>query len=264
MILTCEDCHTRYLLPTHLLGADGRRVRCTICGHEWYQIPEEDGEGGDSHSTWRNDDADNLPIDDIEDADLDLDLQESEEDISFSELLRKSAAEDSVKESLADDRMLASDVIPPEKKSWRQPGLAQGVLAALLTGLVILALLVIARGPVMNLWPNSLALYQLIGLEPPIPGEGLVFEDLKATTSYNAQGVEILRLTGTVRNLRDYPLVVPGLRFALRRADGSEVETWSYPSPDAKIEAGGTIPLSAEYPQIAADVKELNVKFINE
>lgn len=240
MILTCEDCHTRYLLPTHLLGPDGRRVRCTICGHEWYQIPEDEpleGEGSES----------SLP-----------------DDLSFAEILQQAEGYDSVKEPIPDDRMLASDLIPPVKKSLLKPGMGLGLLGALLAAIVLLSLFAMLRGPIMSLWPNSLVLYQMIGMEPAIPGEGLVFEDLKATTSYNAQGVEILRLTGTVRNVRDYPVRVPGLRFALRREDGSEVETWSYPSPKADIAAGGTIPLSAEYPQIAADVKELNVRFVEE
>src|SRR5687767_9418727 len=41
MILICENCKTRYLLPTHALGADGRRVRCTNCAHEWFQEPDD-------------------------------------------------------------------------------------------------------------------------------------------------------------------------------------------------------------------------------
>lgn len=240
MILTCEDCHTRYLLPAHLLGDEGRRVRCTICGHEWFQTPEEDEPDGEP------------PPDD--------------DHLSFAETLSQVEFADSVNESLPDDRMLASELIPPEKKNrFRlQPGMGKGALVAVFLGVVIFALLIIARGPVVKIWPDSLALYQAIGLEDPIPGEGLVFEDLKATTSYNAQGVEILRLTGTIRNLRNYPVRVPGLRFALRRADNSDVETWSYPSPDADMPPNGSIPLNATYPQIAADVKLLNVRFVDE
>ncbi len=242
MILTCEDCHTRYLLPTHLLGDDGRVVRCTICGHEWFQIPEDEEVAEES-------------------------LEAEGDGPSFAETLSQVETVDSVNGPLPDDRMLASELIPPEKikKPFRlEPGMGKGMAAAALVALVIFALLIIARGPVMNLWPSSLAMYQAIGIEDPIPGEGLVFENLKATTSYNAQGVEILRLTGTVRNVRSYPVRVPGLRFSLRRADNSDVETWSYPSPKADIPANGSIPLTAEYPQIAADVKLLNVRFVDE
>lgn len=34
MIVTCEECDTRFLVPSRLLG-DGRKVRCAKCGHTW-------------------------------------------------------------------------------------------------------------------------------------------------------------------------------------------------------------------------------------
>lgn len=228
MILTCEECHTRYLLPTHLLGADGRRVRCTICSHEWFQTPEEE---------------------------------------SFADILAEvPPLQDSVNQYHDDDLpVLAQDVIPAESEKFNfEPGMLAGMAAAALVGIVIFAGLVIFRAPVMKAWPDSLALYDAMELAGPIPGEGLVFENLKATTSYNAKGVEILSVTGEVMNIRAYPVRVPGLRFALRREDGSEVESWSYASPAADILAQKSIPLTATYPQIAVDVKALNVRFVEE
>lgn len=228
MILTCEKCHTRYLLPTHLLGADGRRVRCTICSHEWFQMPEED---------------------------------------DFEESLSESAPIIDSVNSLEEDSdlpVLAQDVIPPERKIKFQPGMPTGLMAAVFTGVLVMTGLLMFREPVGKLWPDSIALYDALGLTGPIPGEGLVFENLTATTSYNAEGVEILRVTGDVVNIRSFPVDVPGLQFTLRREDGSEVERWSYPSPNADIPAQQSIPLTATYPKIAADVKELNVRFIAE
>ncbi len=228
MILTCEECHTRYLLPTHLLGADGRRVRCTICSHEWFQIPEEE---------------------------------------SFADILAEIPPPDDSVNNYRDDDLpvLAQDVIPAESGKFKlEPGMLTGMASAVLFGIVIFACLVIFREPVTRAWPDSLALYETMGLAGEIPGDGLVFENLKATTSYNAKGVEILSVTGEVMNIRDYPVRVPGLRFALRREDGSEVESWSYASPAADIPPLKSIPLTATYPQIAADVKALNVRFVEE
>lgn len=42
MIVTCPTCSTRYLVETQKLGAQGRMVRCSSCGHTWYQAPPED------------------------------------------------------------------------------------------------------------------------------------------------------------------------------------------------------------------------------
>ena len=43
MIITCPACNTRYLAETSGFEPDGRTVRCTNCGHSWYQEPPRDG-----------------------------------------------------------------------------------------------------------------------------------------------------------------------------------------------------------------------------
>src|SRR5208282_1168912 len=39
MIVTCPACSTRYLVEERNLGATGRMVRCSQCGHSWYEAP---------------------------------------------------------------------------------------------------------------------------------------------------------------------------------------------------------------------------------
>jgi len=39
MIVTCPACSTRYLVDEQNLGATGRMVRCSQCGHSWYEAP---------------------------------------------------------------------------------------------------------------------------------------------------------------------------------------------------------------------------------
>ena len=40
MIITCQNCHKRYQVEDKSIKADGRKVRCVACQHEWTQKPE--------------------------------------------------------------------------------------------------------------------------------------------------------------------------------------------------------------------------------
>ncbi len=39
MIVTCEECETKFLVASEALGIEGRKVRCGSCGHVWLQMP---------------------------------------------------------------------------------------------------------------------------------------------------------------------------------------------------------------------------------
>lgn len=41
MILTCNQCFTRYVVEPTAIYAKGRTVKCTKCGHNWVQKPED-------------------------------------------------------------------------------------------------------------------------------------------------------------------------------------------------------------------------------
>lgn len=45
MILTCNQCFTRYVVEPTAIYAKGRTVKCTKCGHNWVQKPMDSQEG---------------------------------------------------------------------------------------------------------------------------------------------------------------------------------------------------------------------------
>ena len=41
MIITCESCETQYAVPSEAIPPEGKKVKCTACGHIWHQVPLE-------------------------------------------------------------------------------------------------------------------------------------------------------------------------------------------------------------------------------
>jgi predicted Zn finger-like uncharacterized protein len=41
MILTCEKCSKRYFVKDEEIGPEGRKVRCVVCSHTWFQHPHD-------------------------------------------------------------------------------------------------------------------------------------------------------------------------------------------------------------------------------
>jgi predicted Zn finger-like uncharacterized protein len=44
MYITCPECFTRYIVKAQSIGANGRKVKCAKCGHQWFQAAASDEE----------------------------------------------------------------------------------------------------------------------------------------------------------------------------------------------------------------------------
>ena len=42
MILSCNSCEKKFVVPDQAITADGRIVQCGACGNKWKQFPIED------------------------------------------------------------------------------------------------------------------------------------------------------------------------------------------------------------------------------
>src|SRR5690606_22896527 len=127
MILICENCDTRFLLSASQLGPEGRRVRCSHCGHEWYQDPPEDESFAEAMARVE-------PIPDSV----------------------RPVPEGSSLPVMADNANAAEE----EGGAVTSYLAAAGVLVLLLAGAFF------ARDAIVKLWPASLAAYELVGAGP--------------------------------------------------------------------------------------------------
>ncbi len=44
MILTCNSCGKKFVVPDNAITASGRMVQCGSCGNKWKQFPLEEAE----------------------------------------------------------------------------------------------------------------------------------------------------------------------------------------------------------------------------
>lgn len=233
MILTCANCQTRYLVPDSALGLDGRRVRCTKCQNEWFQEPEfTDAGAGDDSAPAVPDDLEPIP--------------EGVRPIPEGSALPALVGE-------------GADQIPP---AANRGGLWAGVAVTAVIFLAAVAGLYVMRDTAVKIWPPSYALYDLAGIAPTVPGEGLIFDRLSAVAAVNEDGIRVLEVQGFIVNLRGSESLLPPVQTALRQGDGTVFDTWKIDPPQPIVPPHGEIEFKTSYSALPDDVKEAALKFM--
>lgn len=199
MILTCPDCATRYMLDPALLAPAGRRVRCTVCATVWFEKP--DGEQAVESSALPP------PVEDIP---------------------------QSVR-PLPDPLALR-----PAQISTRRPlmaGLAAGAMAGAGVVAAVLWLLAAQKDRIVHLWPPVAMLFESAGLKISIPGEGLVFDQVKATLAGTPEAGATLTVAGKIINMTGSEKHLPPVTASVSGAeDLVPRETWFVPLPISRLE----------------------------
>lgn len=229
MIVTCEHCHTRYLVAAHLLLPEGRRVRCAGCHHEWHQPPTEDedesGRGASDSGDGDLPDFEPLPPlddkfdnkDDFDDLpDLDSALNKKD---SFADIL------DTLKPE--PEERLPVHIPKPQKKVRNGGGVVGSVLTAIMLFCAVAAGLFQFRGDVVRLWQPSYALFDALHIAVPLAGQGLAIDKVEAA----AQADGSVKVTGRIINLTSSDTLVPKISLVVRGADGTELTRWIVDAP---------------------------------
>jgi len=220
MIITCPSCATRYEIPIENLGPGGRMVRCTACSHRWFVGPDSDLSEADmaAHVEAINDDdiGDQQPITSTDrrgDGPPPLDRGPT----------------------LGEQSDTLENRSRPAKS--RSTGATIGWLAVLLM-LLILTGLVLGRNELVALAPQAATVYQRLGLPVTqaigLELAGIVSERLRDDDS------DVLRISGTVRNVAGADRDVPPLRIALLDGARTEVLVREVEVPQAVLSDGAS------------------------
>lgn len=232
MIITCEQCHARYLLASLLLGVTGRKVRCGVCGHEWYQEPVDE------------------PY-----------TRESADAASFHDMLDQESLEP-IPEGV---KPIPEGASVPVLRTEKSPGaqkIASGAIAAVLVFLLLTGALLTLRGQIVQIWPPASLAFELAGLATPVPGEGLIFDQVKATAKPDENGKYSLVLEGNIINLKSKDSAVPQILATLRDETGESGESWRIDTGQSRIGPEQTLPFTTTLEDLPADMAEVNVRFV--
>jgi predicted Zn finger-like uncharacterized protein len=239
MIVTCEQCQARYLLASLLLGVEGRKVKCGVCGHIWFQPPMDEeyiaGSGGDDSLSFH----DHLEHEDLEP------IPEGVKPIpegSGMPITGSHKFSFNLKEHLTRDNI------------------GGGAMAAAVFALVFAGMLAF-HNPLSRMWPPLTSLFSIAGLESTA-GQGLIFDQVVARQSKDATtGKSVLTLTGNIVNVRKDMAEIPSVWATLQKSETEKGVTFMVRLDKKNIDAQGKMPFTAVYDDLPDDMTQVKISF---
>ena len=139
---------------------------------------------------------------------------------------------------------------------WLRPGLP----ALMLILLAANASLLVWRGEIVRLLPQTASLYAAVGL--PVNLRGLAFEDIRMSR-IDQDGIGVLVVEGSIVNVTRRPVEVPRLRLAVRNDAKHEIYAWTALPTRSILAPGDTLPFRSRLASPPADAREVKVRFFS-
>jgi predicted Zn finger-like uncharacterized protein len=239
----------RYIVSEGAIGPKGRTVRCANCAHQWFESPEEglDEELFAEESTLSS----NYDEDLEETPSPQPEVEDDAHADDFQEILRKQIESAPIPEGVRPDHEEHDPILahlgPQETKDVKIPSGAKlgGFMTAALFWIFILAALLFAHPFISRTFPASNMLYNLVGLKPVMPGEGLALDGLHAAI---ADGK--IALKGNIINLREVDMRVPSVMASIVDQDEKIIDQVLIAPPIARIKPEGQASFDVVYPKI--------------
>ncbi len=115
---------------------------------------------------------------------------------------------------------------------------------------ILIAVLGIAgyfgRDAIVERVPQTARLYELVGLAPSAPGEGLTLEF--SLRRQEVEGEQMLIIEGVIANVSERPRPVPPLRASLIDSQGQEITHWDFTVPTDALPPGDTTTFETSTP----------------
>jgi predicted Zn finger-like uncharacterized protein len=285
MHIVCPHCTTSYAIKLATLGAAGRTVRCSRCKEVWLARPEDAVEveapvpamavasqssaEADAAAEWealaQQDEAEAPPVVDSPSisADWPAEDESAKQDIKPAETDWPSVAQQDAeahaevvsthRSRLA--RLFRRPTLPglPGKSSFGLPT-ACAAMGALLLALIIW------RGDVVRLLPQTAMFYKTLGLEVNL--RGLAFKDIKISNE-TVDGKPVLVIEGVIVGETRKPVELPRLRFSVRDAQGAEIYAWNAVLEQPVLKPGEQAFFKSRLASPPPEGRNIDVRFFN-
>lgn len=120
--------------------------------------------------------------------------------------------------------------------------------------------LVVWRGDMVRLLPQTAAFYKMVGLEVNL--RGLAFKDVKLSTE-TVDGKQVLLIEGVIVGQGKKPLDIPRLRFAVRDAQGAEIYAWNSVLEQTVLQPGERAFFRSRLASPPPEGRNIDVRFFN-
>jgi len=245
MILTCPQCESQFELDSALLGEDGKRVRCSSCSHDWFQLP--DPEEGAEKSVEQP--VEDKPAETVE---------ESAENPAENNAPQPDGVPEGVEPKAAGDKTLPKIDVAALLLHFKNRNNQIGYGAAFLLFLVIMIILVVFANGLSKSIPAMKGFYGAIGVHVPVAGEGLVFERVAAAHTSDGH----VKIVGEVLNLKSRAVDVPQMKASMTVEDQALPIEWIIDSPADTIPSEDKVRFKTSYPYDGGNrPKSVTVRF---
>jgi len=284
MHIVCPHCTTSYAINPSALGAAGRTVRCSRCKETWLARPEDAVElataapamaassqaaGNDAAAEWdamareeAGQDTEDTPQ--IDSPSISADMPADGGDVDWPTVARMDAEghEDlhvtSHRERLAKLFTFRLFRLPalPGMRFMPKVGLptACAGMAALLLALVIW------RGDIVRLLPQTSTFYRMVGLDVNL--RGLAFKDIKITNE-TVEGKPVLVIEGVIVGQTSKAVELPRLRFSVRDEQGAEIYAWNAVLEQPVLKPGERAFFKSRLASPPPEGRNIDVRFFN-
>lgn len=283
MHIVCPHCTTSYAIKLASLGANGRTVRCSRCKETWIAHAEDaieeasipamaaasqSDDQSDLAEQWnsyaKDDGTADTPVVDSPSIASDWPAEDAKEiEDEWSAAAR--AAEEDVAGAQHQSwfrglfRRRGARVSRPVAAAPRQKSYLGLPTACAAMGALVLAL-VIWRGDMVRLLPQTAAFYKLVGLDVNL--RGLAFKDVKLS-SETVDGKQVLVIEGVIVGEGKKALDIPRLRFAVRDAQGAEIYAWNTVLEQTVLRPGERAFFRSRLASPPPEGRNIDVRFFN-